>query len=115
MNQEPAATDHPATSPFETEWVGEWRSSDDGHSETRPSVGKAGNLYYAGLEVSYGGDECQPDFAPRGLATLDEAIAKSLSMEARYHRDRYHDSIRGEATQSLYRDPQQSAGRGRST
>lgn len=68
---------------------GEWRSSDYGECETRPHVVQSSRGFHTGLEVSYGGGDCTPDCHFEAFPTREQALAKTLSREARWHHEEY--------------------------
>lgn len=72
-----------------TVWKGEWRSSDYSECETRPRVVQSSRGFHTGLEVSYGGGDCTPDCHFEAFPTREQAIAKALSREARWHHEEY--------------------------
>jgi hypothetical protein len=41
------------------------------------------------LAVSYGGGDCTPSYHHEAYPTQEQAIAKALSREARWHREEY--------------------------
>ncbi len=72
-----------------TVWIGEWQSRDYGECETRPRVVQSTRGFHTGLEISYGGGDCTPNCQYEAFPTQEQAIAKALSREARWHREAY--------------------------
>lgn len=99
----------------DTVWQGEWRSSDYGECETRPSVVQSSRGFHTGLEVSNGGGDCTPSYHYEACPTQEQAIAKALSREARWHREAYEQEDASEAARhtGLSKKANQKVGRSR--
>lgn len=65
----------------------EWCHSNCGQYETRAHVGTAGGLYYPGLEISYAGNDSDPEYFVLPHSTVEQAMEQARRIEARWHRD----------------------------
>jgi hypothetical protein len=98
-----------------TVWQGEWRSSAYCECETRPSVVQSSRGFHTALADSYGGGDCTPSYHHEAYPTQEQAIAKALSREARWHREAHEPEETGETNRhaSLSQKMNQKNGRSR--
>lgn len=65
-------------------WLGDWNNDIDGLHETRAGVTKTRSGFMPGLEVSYQGGDCLPNYGAV-LPTIEEAIVAATQMEWHWH------------------------------